>query len=150
MLSLGYYRGPLRRVLAALDQPALEGALLELDGDPSEELLTFAEELTADDPDLQRVTHDARHGTWRLGPISFGSKPLLLPLGPGVLDRLQAMCEHHADPEIALALRVLDATGTLVDAPDVGDNEIWVTSRVDEQTTSAVQAALGLWLTTDY
>jgi hypothetical protein len=44
-VELGYYKGPLERVLAGLEDARLEGAVLALDGD-SKELRAFVEDRT--------------------------------------------------------------------------------------------------------
>ena len=53
------------------------------------------------------------------------------------------MLERHADPEIAIELSVRDDEGYLVEAPDVGNNPIWVGRRLPEQAVEALRAALG-------
>ena len=148
-MSLGYFRGTLDTVLAAIQDAGLEGAVLELDGAPSEELFDFAEELTADDPDLRTANHHARYGGWRLGPIRFGGGPVYIPVSDENIGRLRAMGDRHAEMEIAFALRVLAGKETLVDAPDVGDNEIWVSRRLSARAVEAIRTALGSGLDTE-
>lgn len=58
------------------------------------------------------------------------------------LAQLRALLEQHADPEIAIELRVVDAEGWLVEAPDVGDNEIWVSTRLPTESIEALRTAL--------
>jgi hypothetical protein len=140
--SLGYYQGALDEVLAALQQAHLEGAILELDGSANE-LHDLVEECTAARPDLGEANHRARVGSFRLGPIKFGGGPCLLPIEGDNLARLRALLERHADPDIAFELRVRDADGYLVDAPDVGDNEIWVSNRLPDESVQAFRAVLG-------
>ena len=53
------------------------------------------------------------------------------------------MLKRHADPEIAIELNVRDDDGYLVEAPDVGYNEIWVSRRLPEHSAEALRAALG-------
>ena len=142
-LSLGYYRGPLDDVLAALHQARFQNAVLELGGDPSDELHAFADELTPDDPYLQEKNRRARYGTRRIGPLVLGVGPLYLPIREETFPRLLEMSDRHAEPEIAIHLRVLDPEGPLVDAPDVGDNEIWVSPRLPKESIEAIRAVLG-------
>lgn len=56
------------------------------------------------------------------------------------------MLERHADPEIAIELNVRDDEGYLVEAPDVGYNEIWVSRRLPPHAVDALRAALGAGL----
>src|SRR3954454_24729508 len=142
-LSLGYYRGPLERVLAAIQAAGLRDAILELDGSPSEELFDFAEEVTANDVALRERNRHARSGGRRIGPVVFGGGPLYVPVADATLSRLRDMTERHAEPEIAIALRVLAGEHVLLDAPDVGDNEIWVSRRLSAEAVEAMLAALG-------
>jgi len=142
-LSLGYFRGSLDSVLTAIQHAGLEDAVLELEGAPSEELFDFAEELTADDPDLRRRNHHARHGGWRLGPIHFGGGPLYVPVSDENVARLREIADRHAAVEIAFELRVLAGDETLLCAPDVGDNEIWVSRRLSGRAVAAIRTALG-------
>ncbi len=53
------------------------------------------------------------------------------------------MLARHADIEIADELRVHDAEGCLVFAPDAGHNNIWVSRRLPEHAVEAIRAALG-------
>ena len=142
-LSLGYFRGPLDDVLAALEDAGLDGAVLELDGSPSNELYDFAEEVTAEDPALRGQNEQARSGRGRIGPVHLAGPPLVVPIRGDNVRRLRAMGERHAEPEIALNLRVLDDHGTLLYAADVGDNEIWVSRRLHRQAVDAIVATLG-------
>lgn len=141
-VSLGYFRGPLDSVLAALECAELpETAYLELDGE-AVELHDLAEELTADDPQLSERNRLARNGSWQFGPIKFGGGPLVIPLRAHVLARLRDMLQRHADPEIASNLRVFDSVGMLLDAPDVGDNDIWVGRRLSNESIMAIRRTL--------
>jgi hypothetical protein len=56
---------------------------------------------------------------------------------------LRDMLDRRADPEIAIELSVRDDQGYLVEAPDVGDNAIWVSRRLPEHAVDALRAALG-------
>src|SRR3954454_10800588 len=142
-LSLGYYRGPLERVLAAIQAAGLRDAVLELDGDPSEELFDFAEEVTANDVELREKNRVGRTGRRRRGPFVFGGGPLHIPVNDATLARLREMTDRHADPEIAIALRVLAGAHVILDAPDVGDNEIWVSRRLSAEAVEAIRTELG-------
>jgi hypothetical protein len=95
----------------------LEGAVLELDGD-SKELRAFIDGRTEKRPDLAEANRRR-------------------------IAVLRDMLERHADPEIAIELSVRDDEGYLVEAPDVGDNPIWVGRRLPEQAVEALRAALG-------
>ena len=130
-------------MLAALEAATLEGAVLELDGN-SEELTALAEARTRDLPELaeaNRVRHRRRR---RVGPIRFGGGWYLqLPIESDTFAVLRDMLDRHADPEIAIELNVRDDEGQLVHAPDVGDNEIWVSRRFPQASLEALRAALG-------
>ena len=142
-IEFGHYRGPLDRLLIALRDAGIDAAVLELDGGGSDELWAFAERLTADDAELREQNRRAMHGTWNFGPIGFGYKPLALPLRVDVLDKLLEMSERHADPEIADHLYVRDRIGPLIEAPDVGDNMIFVSRRLGQSARDAIERALG-------
>lgn len=142
-IELGYYKGPLERVLAGLADSRLEGAVLELDGE-SKELLAFVEERTRDRPDLAEANRRRMQRRFRIGPISFGAGCYLeLPIEGDTLAVLREMLERHADPEIAIELNVRDDDGYLIEAPDLGYNEIWVSRRLPEHSVEALRAALG-------
>jgi hypothetical protein len=128
-------------VLAGLQRARLDGAILELDGS-AEELHDLVDAHTASRPDLAEANRRARHGKFRLGPIAFGCGPLQLPIEGNNLAELRALLNRHADPEIAIELDVRDSDGYLVQAPDVGDNEIWVSSRLPKESVEALRAAL--------
>ncbi len=130
-------------MLAGLQESRLEGAILELDGE-SKELLAFVEERTKDRPDLAEANRRRMRRGLRIGPISLGvGRYLELPIEGDTLAVLREMLERHADPEIAIELNVRDDHGYLVEAPDVGYNEIWVGSRLPEHSVEALRAALG-------
>jgi hypothetical protein len=42
-----------------------------------------------------------------------------------------------------MELRVRHSDGYLIEAPDVGDNEIWISSRLPNASMEALRAALG-------
>jgi DNA-binding NarL/FixJ family response regulator len=130
-------------VLAGLEQAQLEGAILELDGD-SKELHRFVDERTRDRPDLVEANRRRAKAGFRLGPIAFGwNRYLQLPIEGGTLAALRTLLQTHADPEIAIELSVRDDEGYLVEAPDVGYNEIWVSRRLPQHSVEALRAALG-------
>jgi len=142
-VELGYYKGPLERVLAGLEDARLDGAVLELDGE-SEELLGFIEERTRDRPDLAEANRGREKPRHRFGPISFGrGQSRELPIERDTFAVLRDMLGRHAAPEIAIELRVRDDDGYLVEAPDAGDNAIWVSRRLPEPAVAALRAALG-------
>jgi hypothetical protein len=142
-ISLGYYRGPLDAVLEGVQHAQLEGAILELDGS-AEELHELVGARTATRPDLAEPNRRARHGKFRLGPIRFGGERLLqLPIEGDNLAQLRALLDRHADPEIAIELLVRDSDGYLIEAYDVGDNDVLVSSRLPEASIEALRAALG-------
>jgi hypothetical protein len=143
-LSIGYYRGPPERVLAALDAAGLDGAVLEMDGNPPEELYDFAEARAAAQQGLAEHVRRRRYGGVGLGPFRFGgSSELPIPIEGDMLAQLREMLGRHADPELATGLRVRDDRGYLVDAPGVGNYEIWVARRVPSEAIEAMRAALG-------
>ena len=125
-IEIGYYEGPLVSLIAGLQDARLEGSLLGLDGD-SRELKSLIKARTANRPDLKETKGRLR---W-------------LPIEHDTLRIIRDMLEHHADPEIAIELRVRDDEGCLVWAPDAGYNEIWVSRRLPERAVGALRAALG-------
>jgi DNA-binding NarL/FixJ family response regulator len=142
-ISLGYYRGPLDAVLVGLQHARLDGAILEVDGS-AEELYDLVDARTASRPDLAEANRRARHGRFRLGPIAFGAERLLqLPIEGDNLAQLHALLGRHADPEIAIELLVRDSDGYLIEAYDVGDNDILVSSRLPQASMEALRTALG-------
>ena len=141
-ISLGYYRGSLDAVLVALERADLDGAVLELDGDPSDEIYDLAEAETADRQDLLEKNRSARRGWFQNRWIKLGGGSLFLPARPDVIRRLIELSERHAGPEIAFHLQVLAGDHVLVDAPDVGDNEICVSPRLDAAAVDAMREVL--------
>src|SRR4051794_12040259 len=71
-ISLGYYRGSLDAVLTALERANLDGAVLELDGAPTDDTHDFAEAQTADRPDLLEKNLYARNGWFQNRWIKLG------------------------------------------------------------------------------
>jgi hypothetical protein len=142
-ISLGYYRGPLDAVLVGLQRARLEGAILELDGS-AEELHDLVAARSAARPDLAEANRSARNGRFRIGPVKFGGERLLrLPIEGDNLAQLHALLARHADAEIAIELVVRDSDDSLIEAYDVGDNDIFVSSRLPEASIAALRAALG-------
>lgn len=130
-------------MFAGLQRARLDGAILELDG-TAPELHDLVDARTATRPDLAEVNHRARHGRFRLGPVAFGAERLLqLPIERDNLAEVHALLERHADPEIAIELLVRDSDGYLIEAYDVGDNDIFVSSRLPEASIEALRSALG-------
>ena len=140
-ISLGNYRGPLDAALAGLQRARLDGAMLELDGG-SRELSSFVQARSASRPELAEANRRARQGRFRLGPIVIGGSALMLPIEGDNLAQLRVVLERHHDWDIAIELNVRDNDGYLIEAPDVGDNEIWVSSRLPKESISALRAAL--------
>jgi hypothetical protein len=126
--------------MIALEALDLEGAVIELDGD-SKEMQELAEVTTRSRPDLAEANRLARGR--RIGPITFRRGPTVLLIESGTLEKLRSMLERHADPEIAIELGVRDEQGDLVQAPDVGDNEIWVSRRLPPAAIEALCRTLG-------
>lgn len=130
-------------MLAGLGDARFESAILELDGE-SKELRVFIEERTADRPDLVEANRRRLEPKYRLGPLSFGrDQTRQLPIEPDTFAVLRDMLERHADPEIAIELCVRDDEGYLVEAPDVGDNDLRVSRRLPPDAVEALRAALG-------
>ncbi len=140
-VSLGCYRGPLDRVLAGIDGAGLAGATLALSGDAPSELEAFVEERSRLHPELGEPNRRAR-GRKVLG-ITWSEGPLRFPIEGTNVQDLIAMLERYADPEIAYELEVEDAGGALISAPDVGDNEIWVSGQLSTDSRQALIEALG-------
>ena len=128
-------------VLAALQHARFDGAVLELDGS-SKDLYVLVDQRSAARPEIAEANRRVREGTRRLGPITFGGGSLQLPIEGDNLAALRLLLERHADPEIATELKVRDEHGCLVEAPDVGDNDIWVSSRLTRESTEALRSAL--------
>jgi hypothetical protein len=139
-VELGFYRGPLERLIRALEAINLEDAVIELDGD-SKEMQELAESTTRSRPDLAEANRLARGR--RIGPIIFSRGPTVLPIAPDTLAKLRSLLDRHADPEIAIELTVRDEQGDLLQAPDVGDNEIWVSGRLESSALEALRTTLG-------
>jgi hypothetical protein len=90
-------------------------------------------------PALVEANRTAFYGSSRFLFIRFERGPLSLPIEGSNLADLREFLEYHADPEVAMEVRVRD----LVEAPDVGDNEIWVSTRLPDESVQALRAALG-------
>ena len=147
-LRLGEFRGDLDLLLAALDSAGLCGAILELDGD-ADELHTFAEQKTRDDPQLLSENVSARPRPWRgIWPFfrwRSGGGAVKVPIEGENLHDLRTLALDFAEPEIAICLDVRQRDGTLlISAPDLGDDEIWVNSRrLTPASVEALRTALG-------
>jgi hypothetical protein len=139
-IELGYYRGSLERLFSGLEAMNLDGAIIELDGD-SEEMSQLAEARTCSRPELAEANRRARGR--RIGPFVFGFGSTALPLEQDTVAKLRSMLDRHADPEIAIEVTVRDEYGDLVQAPDIGDNEIWVSRRLQSASIDALRSALG-------
>src|SRR4051812_987274 len=138
---IGCFVGDLDTLLAAIDRAEFQEAVLVLDGDPSHEVTEFVLERSKWDSALSEANRQAA-GKRKLG-VTFGTRPLQLPIeGTNVRDLL-ALSQHHAEPEIAICIEVTRGAKTLVSAPDIGDNEIWVNANLGEQQRTAFIKALG-------
>src|SRR5689334_7868323 len=119
-VSIGYYRGPLDIVLAAIEAARLEGALIELDGDDPE-LSELVDERCARYPELVAQNELWRRGRHRIGPFKFYGRDdttaYVMPIEGDNLARVRALLEHRADPEIAFHVAVRDDRGYLIEAP---------------------------------
>jgi hypothetical protein len=144
--SIGYYRGPLDAVLAAIEAARLEGALIELDGDDPE-LSKLVDEACAGYPELIAENELWRHGRRRIGPITFygadDPSATVMPIEGDNLARVRALLANTDEPAIAFHVNVRDDRGYLIEAPDVGDNEIWLSERVPPGAVQAICATLG-------
>jgi hypothetical protein len=147
-IELGHYRGPLDTLLEGLQNAGLDGALLELDGG-ADRLDELIDERTAGYPELAAHNKVAREGEWRLGPIRFGGGEPTIPIEGDNIAAVRALLEDHADEEIAFHVSVRDEQGYLLEAPDAGDNVIFVSSRLPDSAVNAIRAALGPNLTPD-
>jgi hypothetical protein len=140
-ISIGYYRGPVEDVLSGIHDARLEGAVLELDALSSDQLYAFIDERTAGRPDLAEQNRAVRHGKFRIGPVTFGPFMHVLPIEGGNVSDLRALMGRT--PIDILELNVLLEDRYLVEAPDVGDNEIWVSEDLSPESVTALRAALG-------
>jgi hypothetical protein len=137
-ILLGYYEGSIETVIDALIAAQVDGAMLELDGDVSEGLEAFIETINAIHPELADRNRRATEA-FKIGPITFGVGPHLVPIEGDNLARLREI----VDPGFITELAVRDADGLLVSAHDVGDGEIWVDERVSEEALARMRAVLG-------
>jgi hypothetical protein len=140
-ICIGNYRGPLRDVLLGIDEADLTGAVIELDGAPSDELKALVEERTRSHPQLAEANRKAG-GKVILG-FSIGGGPLSLPIEGTNLREVVAMLDHHAEPEVAIGLKVVKEDVCLIDAPDVGGSEMWVSHSLSPNARKALIGALG-------
>jgi hypothetical protein len=145
---LGAFNGDLDLLLRAIDAAALDGAVLELDGS-ADELHAFVEERTRDEPELLNHNIRCRPGPWRgiwlVRWRSGGAGDLRLPVDGDNLRELRRLAENLAELEIADCVTVRHRDGTLlIEALDVGDDEIWVNSRrVTPSSLDAMRKTLG-------
>jgi hypothetical protein len=142
-LRLGAYDGDLDHLLDGVRAACLDGALLELDGSAIE-LHDFIESRSEGDRDLLERNRRARKSHRHFGPILFGGRKLALPIEGDNVEQLRSLAANFADPEIAICLSVRARDGTLLlEAPDIGDDEIWVNSkRVSAEQADALRRAL--------
>jgi hypothetical protein len=141
-VRLGYYRGDLDGILRGLDAANLQGAVLELDGS-AVQLFDFVEERTQAYPRLLARNRKVRGSIRRWLVFILGGGMLALPIEGDNLHALRVLAREFADPEIAICLSVRDRDGRLlVDAPDIGDSEVWVSSRLPVNATQAIRTAL--------
>jgi hypothetical protein len=143
-VELGYFRGPLDIVLAALESAHLDGAVLELDPGGSRELDELVDDATRDWPELAEANRSKRRPVRRSWPIELhGARVLSLPIERDNLARLRSVASRDADPAIAIHLVVRDDVGYLIEAWDVGNNEVLVSSRLPPASVDAFRDALG-------
>src|SRR5215208_7616987 len=95
--SLGYYRGPPKAVLRAIDRAGLSQAVLEIDAGGVDALYDFVEARTADRPALADENRVVRHGKFRIGRFKWGPFSSALPIEGDNLPKLIALVEP---PEI--------------------------------------------------
>lgn len=145
-ISLGYFRGPLHAVFRGVAQAGLEGAVLDLDGN-SDRLFELAQDLSADHPDLAEANRKAHEPKRRFGPFAIYEGAYSIPITSEGLGRFLVLERELAEPELAIELTVRDEVGELIWAPDVGDNEIWVSKRLPAAAVSALRRELGDGLT---
>ena len=138
---LGYYRGTVERFVEALIAAHLDDAVLEWSGGLSREVYDLLDERTAHEPELAAANRRSREA-FRLGPVTFGCGPGLLPIEGDNLERLLAVCDQHG-PFGMVEVNVRDDRGYLVRAHDVGDNEIQVSDRLAPETIERMRAVLG-------
>jgi hypothetical protein len=138
-ISLGYYEGPLETVIDALIAAGLDGAMLELQADHPDEFQKLLDSVNAKHPELAEANSRATQA-FKIGPISFGVGPHLVPIEGDNLARLRALV---AAGEVFLwQLDVHDAEDHLVCAPDLGDNDIWVGERLPAHAVERMRAVL--------
>src|SRR5690349_4903046 len=93
-VSIGYYRGPLDAVLAAIEAAPLEGALIELDGEDPE-LSKLVDECCAGYPELAAENERWRRGRLRIGPFKFygpdDTTAYVMPIEGDNLARVRAL-----------------------------------------------------------
>ena len=140
-ISIGYYRGPVEDVLTGIDRAALRGAVLEIEAFDSAELYELVEARTANRPDLAEENRQVRYGKFRIGPIKFGPLALVLPVEAQNVAELLALVKSNVVAVLELNVRAEDRY--LVMAPDVGDNEIWVSRDLPADSVAALRNALG-------
>jgi hypothetical protein len=140
-VEIGHYRGGLDALLAGIENAGLEGASIELDGGDAE-LWALIDECTAPYPNLVAENKRARYGVWRFGPFMFGRGTPVMPIEGDNLARVRALLERKADPDVAFHVNVHDHEGYLIEAPDVGDNVIFVSPRLPQRAVDAIRAAL--------
>jgi hypothetical protein len=137
--EIGYYRGSVDRLLLAIDGAGLEGATLVIDAFDADDVAPFVEERTTHRPDLRAKNRKATEAKFKfLGVYFYAGHDLFLPIEGSNVRDLAALTD------LLHAVRVEDESGyCLVDAPDIGDNEIFVNDRTPDSVRRALREALG-------
>ena len=136
-ISLGYFTGSIETVIDALVAARLEGAMLELEGEALDGFEQFIEEINAAHPELADGNRRATEA-FKIGPIRIGTGPSRVPIEGDNLARLRAI----SDPGFITELSVRDEKGSLLEAHDVGDGEIWVSERMPDDAVARMRAVL--------
>ena len=135
--SLGYFKGLAETVIDALIAARLDGAVLELSGDEPEAFEELIATISSAHPELAEANRRASEA-FKIGPVSFGIGPHLIPIDGDNLERLRAIAFGFVTH-----LSVRDDDGVLVYTHDVGDGEIWVSDRLPHDAVERMRAVLG-------
>lgn len=137
-IPIGYYRGSVDRLLLAIDGAGLKGAILVIESLDTEIVAPWVEERTAHRPELLAENRKATQVKRKILFIDFmAGSDLFLPIeGSNVRDLAALPAEIHR-------LAVQDEHGYgLLDAPDPGNNEIFVNDRTPAAVVNALRDAL--------
>ena len=140
-VPLGHYRGPLDRLLAAIDRASFDGATLRIEGASSPRVERLVLERALDHPDVAAANEAAvERGARR---FSTGDRDLRLPIAGDNVAALRRVARELADPEVAMHLFVEADGRCLLDAYDAGDNVIFVSEAVSAAQLDALREGLG-------